>query len=135
MKVCLIIDKGAGVKFYLPTNFVDVRLPGARPYLQDAGYGLPTIGQALRDVLQRQLVVEQRDGAAPTPQRHVVVGRVVRLRRTTPEQLCRPVVEYRTVVQSIATQIARFFNCLDTKSIRFIKRTVAVGSGNRFQII
>jgi len=112
--VCLIIDcKAAGVKFYLPTNFVDVRVPGARSYLQDAGDGLPAVGQALCDVLQRQLVVEQRDGAPLTPQRHVVVGSVVRLRRTTPEQLGRPVVEHRAVVQSVAAQIARFFDCFE----------------------
>lgn len=114
-----------------------MRLPGARPYLKDAGDGLPAIGQALCDVLQRKFVVEQRDGAALTPQRHVVVGSVVRLWRTTPEQLSRPVVEHRTVVQSVAAQIARFFDCFERQRENgFLKRPVRVqGRGNRLQIV
>lgn len=95
----------------MPTDFVDVRLPGARPYLQDASDGFPALRLALGDVLQRQLVVEHADGAALAPQRHVVMRRVVRLRRAAPEQLGGPVVERRAVVKSVATQVARFFHC------------------------
>lgn len=96
---------------YLPADFVDVRLPGTRPYLEHARHGLPAVRHAPRDVLQRQLVVEQANGAALPPQRHVVMCRVVRLRRAAPEQLGGPVVERRTVVQPVAAQVARFFHC------------------------
>lgn len=95
----------------LPTNFVDVRLPGARPYLQNAGDRFPAVGHALGDVFQRQLVVEQVYVAVSTPQHHVVVGRVVRLRRTAPEQLGGPVVERRAIVKTVAAQVTRFFHC------------------------
>lgn len=96
---------------YLPTDFIHVRLPGTRSYLQDTGDGFPTVRHAPGDVLQWQLVVEQVDGAALTPQGHVVVRRVVGLRRTAPEQFRGTVVERRTIVQAIAAQIARFFHC------------------------
>lgn len=97
-------------RVYLPTDFVDVRLSGTRPDLEHAGHGLPAVRHAPRDVLQRQLVVEQANGAALPPQRHVVMRRVVRLRRAAPEQLGGPVVERRTVVQPVAAQVARFFH-------------------------
>lgn len=96
---------------YLPTNLVDVRFSGARAYLKYAGHRLPTVGHALGDVLQRQLVVVQVDGAGLTPHGHVVMGRVVGLRRTAPEQFGGPVVEHRTVVQPVAAQVAGFFHC------------------------
>lgn len=96
---------------YLPTNFVDMRFSGARAYLKYTGHCLPTVGHTLCDVLQRQLVVVQVYGAGLTPHRHVVVRRVVGLRRTASEQFGGPVVEHRTVVQTVAAQVARFFHC------------------------
>lgn len=81
-----------------------MRFPGARPYLQYAGDGFPAVGHALCDVFQWQLVVEQIYGAALTPRGHVVIRRVVRLRRTAPEKFSGSVVEHRTIVQqAVAT--------------------------------
>lgn len=96
---------------YSPADFVDVRFPGARSHLQYTRDRFPRFRHAPGDVLDRELVVEQGDGAALAPQRHVVTGRVVCLLRTAPEQFGGTVVEHGTVVQAVAAQLARLFHC------------------------
>lgn len=94
----------------MPTDLVDVQVSGARPHLEYAGDGLPPVGHAPGDVLQRQLVAEQVDGAALAPRAHVVARRRVHVRSAAPEQLGGPVVERRAVVQPVATEFTRFFD-------------------------